>query len=254
MEKSWASKWKVQSKPVILQNNEVHIWLVDIKNNVHDLEFYCKLLFAEELDQANRFHFEKDRIRHVITHGILRLLISRYLGIKPDEILFTYNKRRKPEIVNKSNKKLCFNLSHSGNYILFAFSWDRKLGIDIELEKQIKDADGIIERFCSEHEKKEYFSFPPESRSKIFFNCWTRKEAYIKARGDGLYFPLENFSVSIDPLKPPLLLEVKDEPHEKEHWYFHDIIADKDYSSCLAIESKEIEILYFNWEKQFNKI
>lgn len=242
-------KWKTASKPDILQDNEAHIWHIDIKKTDHELECYHNLLSINEKEQANRFYFDRDRIRHIITHGVLRLLISGYLGIKHNDIYYNYNKYRKPELPTVANKKLCFNLSHSGTYIVYAFSWNRELGIDIEKIKTIKDADSIVGRFYSEHENNDYFSLPDTVRSKAFFNCWTRKEAYIKARGDGLHFPLNRFSISINPDDPPVLIDVKDEPLEKDRWHFHEFKVNDEYCSVIAIEDKKIVFRYFQWLK-----
>ncbi len=234
-----------------LNNTEVHIWNVDIQKHVHDLELYHKLLSSAETEQAGRFHFEKDKIRYTITHAVFRLLISSYSGIEPVDVEYSYNKHKKPCLQEKAKfKNLTFNLSHSGMLIVFAFALNRELGIDIEKIKPMNDADGLIERFCSEREKSDYFSIPAEMRNKAFFRCWSRKEAYIKARGTGLYFSLAKFSVSIKPEDPPMLLEVKDEPDETERWRLYDLDISKDYSSSLMVENGEVMLRFFEWNNQ----
>jgi 4'-phosphopantetheinyl transferase len=241
--------WEIPSMPVVLGNNEAHIWHVDIKKTAHDLEYYRGLLSDEEREQENRYHFERDRMRYAITHGVLRLLIGVYLNIAPHKVSFNFSKRYKPALSDNANLKLCFNLSHSGNFIVYAFSMDCELGIDIETIRKMKDADGIIERFCSEREKVDYFSVPKKDRTKAFFNCWTRKEAYTKARGDGLYFPLDHFSVSLKPGDSPRLIEVADESGEKDRWDIHEIPVHDEYLGALAIENRKSILRFFQWVK-----
>jgi 4'-phosphopantetheinyl transferase len=240
----------IRTKPsadLILHQDEVHIWIVDIEKNSTDLRYFRELLSSEELLQADKFIFEQDRIRYSLTHGVLRLLINMYTGINKKNINYTLGKFHKPGLQASSGKELCFNLSHSGNYILFAFSWAKELGIDIEQIRDMQDADSIIERFCSEKEKVEYFSIQKENRTKAFFKCWTRKEAYIKARGDGLYFPLNNFTVSIKPDTQPALIEVKDEPLENNRWKLHDLKINDLYSSALVADKSKLNRSFFEW-------
>ena len=240
---------KIKSNRKILHDNEVHVWLVDIEKSLQEIEFYRKLLLSFELEKSNSFRFEKDRKRYILTQSILRLLISSYLNIKPAKIIYSYNVNRKPEIANIYDKKLCFNLSHSGNFIIYAFAWTSQLGIDIELKRQLEDTDIIIDRFCSEIEKKQYFFIQPEDRLDMFFDLWTRKEAYIKARGEGVSSALEKFSVSIDPSKRPFLIEEKDQPFAKEDWYFHNIAFNTKYSACLVVECNIKKIYFEVWDE-----
>jgi 4'-phosphopantetheinyl transferase len=240
----------IRTKPsadLILHQDEVHIWIVDIEKNSTDMKYFRELLSPEESKQADKFIFEKDRFRYTITHGALHILICAYTGVNEKLINYIQGKYRKPGLQVSSWKKLYFNLSHSGNFILYAFSWDLELGIDIEQIRDMQDSDSIIERFCSEKEKAEYFSIQKENRTQAFFKCWTRKEAYIKARGDGLYFPLNNFTVSIKPDTQPALIEVKDEPLENDRWKLHDLKINDLYSSALVADKSKINLTFFKW-------
>ena len=154
-----ATDWKSPDMPVILRDNEIHIWIAYIENLIHDKDYYYTLLSSDEKERTSRFHFELDKNRNIISCAILRLLISNYTDIKPEQIKYNYNKFKKPEIAEENNQKVRFNLSHSGYYIIYAFSLNREIGIDIEKNRQMNDADSIIRRFCSESEKLEYFSY-----------------------------------------------------------------------------------------------
>ncbi|MBN2040683.1 MAG: 4'-phosphopantetheinyl transferase superfamily protein [Spirochaetes bacterium] len=239
--------WKTPEMPAILKGNEAHIWLVEINKQVRELDYYASILTSDEKKRSSRFVFEKDRNRDIINRAVLRLLLSKYIKIDPGRINYNYNKFNKPELSHPVNNELKFNLSHSGNLIIYAFSLRREIGIDIEKKRELNDADGIISRFCSEQEKSEYFSYPAEERGNIFISCWTRKEAYIKARGEGLAFPLNNFTMTLAPDKSPALMHVKDEKAEEKRWSFYNIIVPDDYNSTLAIEGNNIKLLYYKW-------
>lgn len=245
-----ADIWQIPDINITLQDNEAHLWLVNINKSFRDLDYYTALLSPEEKKRSGRFHFSRDKNRNIITYAVLRLLISNYINIDPAQVMYKYNQYNKPEVANRKNSGLGFNLSHSGNYIIYAFSLRREVGIDIEQKREINYADSIVKRFCSEKEKTEYFSFPPEQRNEIFLCCWTRKEAYIKARGEGLNFQLNNFTVSLNPADPPALLDVSDEPFEKQKWSLYDIEVHNGYYSTLAAEGKNLILRFFKWDRK----
>jgi 4'-phosphopantetheinyl transferase len=149
------------------------------------------LLLEDEVHRADRFRFPKDRNHFTIARGTLRILLSHYLKLEPGQIRFEYNQYGKPSlhpVIGPSDLK--FNLSHSGKLALYAFARRREVGIDIEdTRRRIKQAGDIAKRYFSEYENQSFQSLPEDLRREAFFNCWTRKEAYIKAEEKACSFP-----------------------------------------------------------------
>jgi 4'-phosphopantetheinyl transferase len=168
-----------------------------------DVERFSSMLSAEERDRAGRFRFDHDRRRYVARRGILRDLIGSYLGCKPTDVAFDYNAYGKPAL---RDCDLHFNLSHSRGMALYAFSRGSAVGCDIEWRDPKFAAEQIPERFFSRDEVRALRSLLVSDQTEAFFNCWTRKEAYVKAAGQGLSIALDSFDVSLAPNQPAVFL------------------------------------------------
>lgn len=195
------------------------------------------LLSVDELMRADRFVMHKHRRRFVTARAILRLLCSAYSGIPAREIAFRYGPQGKPSI----DGSIEFNMSDSSDRAVFAFADNRALGVDVEHLRPMERAVGLAERFFSSDEVEALRSVPQMLRDETFFNCWTRKEAYVKARGEGLTVPLHDFAVSILPDQEPRLLHALGNPAEVDRWSFHSI-AIPDCVACLVVEGTTDEI------------
>src|SRR5271163_517516 len=150
------------------------------------------VLSADEIARAQRFHFEKDRIHFIHCRSALRFLLARYLGVSPAGIRFEYLSGGKPQLIAEQNpRRLQFNLSHSNNMALIAVGSELRLGVDIEKIRDNVDTAALAERFFSPRERAGLRALPGHLRVPAFFACWTRKEAFLKATGTGLSFPLE---------------------------------------------------------------
>lgn len=165
------------------------------------LEVLSALLSAEERDRAARFHFDKHRRYFTAARGILRELLGTYLGKPPSAIEFSYNPYGKPAV-----EGIYFNLSHSDNRALYAVSRAREVGVDIERINPSFADEQIPEQYFSPAEVKVLRALPKERQIEAFFNCWTRKEAYVKARGLGLSLDLQSFDVTLVPGEPAAFL------------------------------------------------
>src|SRR6476659_2394037 len=183
-----------------LDATEVHLWQASLDGRPADI--FESFLSADELDRANRFHFAADRIHFIVARGLLRNLLAAYLGINCAELRFSYGAKGKPFLLLDGQTQINFNLSHSHGRAAFAFSRGRELGVDLEFVKEDFEAELIATRFFSRSEVLALRLVPAELRNQAFFNCWTRKEAYIKARGEGLSMPLDQFDVSLKPGEP----------------------------------------------------
>lgn len=239
--------WQVpQHKNIELKDKEAHVWLVNKSAHIKNFNIYWTLLNKEEQEKANAFRFKKDKDCYVIARGVLRILLGNYLGKSPNTIVFQYLINSKPSVVN--DKNLEFNISHSEDCILMAFLQDFVVGIDVEYTKRPVELENIARSFFSEEEVKELFTLDKSYHLQAFYNCWTRKEAFIKALGDGLSFPLDKFVVSLSSAKEASLLETKWDKEEKEKWILNAIKVQENYIGAIAIKGNinKIDYFYFN--------
>jgi 4'-phosphopantetheinyl transferase len=177
------------------------------------------LLSADELERARRFAFVRDRHRFVARRSELRRLLATRLGMHPRAIEFAYGRHGKPALAERhAAPDVRFNVSRCGDLVAFAFADGRDVGVDIEALRFCPDADGIAARFFSEGEGEAYRSLPPSQKPLGFFNCWTRKEAFVKALGTGLGYPLDRFAVSLAPGAPARLIRIGDTPGHDAEW------------------------------------
>ncbi len=227
-----------------LNENEVHIYYVMINSAKQFIPFLKKYLSNEEKLKVMKYIFEKDRAIQMISRSVLKNILSRYLSDKTEDVIFSYNQFGKPFISeNKNPDSIRFNLSHSGNMILYAVSRKRNVGIDVqEINKTVSVTD-IIEHYFSDHEIAQFKSLPEELMLKAFYSCWTRKEAYIKARGKGLSFPLNSFSVPVFPGLCSKLLH----DDEGTGWSLTDIISSPEYTAAIAAEGNNLTYHFFKW-------
>lgn len=226
---------------------EVHLWQASLDGRPADI--FESFLSADELDRANRFHFAEDRTHFVVARGLLRNLLAAYLGISCVELRFSYGAKGKPFLLLDGQTQIHFNLSHSHGRAAFAFSRGRELGVDLEFVKEDFEAELIANRFFSRSEVLTLRTVPAELRNQAFFNCWTRKEAYIKARGEGLSMPLDEFDVSLRPGEPAALLNNFREEREVERWSMKAIPAPEDYVGALVVEGHDWQLKSFSLEK-----
>ena len=177
------------------------------------------LLSAAERDRASRFAFDSDRRRFTVARAGLRTLLAARFGLTPEAVELTYGRNGKPALANEqADSGLHFNVSHSSNVAAYAFSFGQVIGVDVETIREIANADNIAARFFSPRENESYHALDPLDKSLGFLTCWTRKEAFIKALGDGLTYSLRDFDVSLLPQEPAEILRVGDIPGAECGW------------------------------------
>ena len=221
-----------------LRENEVHVWRAALDVSPEELEKLACFLSEAEQARARRYIVESARVHFAAARGILRDILSRYLGLPPAEIRFTYGKSGKPA--------LAWEINPSG-FALYAVTSGRETGIDIEKVRPEPSASQIAERFFSPCEAAALRELPPELVPAGFFLCWTRKEAYIKACGEGLYMNLKNFDVSLTPGEPAKLLAVRDDAPEASRWSLMDLKPHPHYTAALAVEGTIPTLHLFDW-------
>lgn len=234
-----SSMWSSPPSSLSLQPGDVHVWRLVLDVPV---EPFLELLQPDEIDRANRFHFEKDRKHFTIARGFLRVLLGRYLQSDPKRVVFFYGAYGKPALEREGS--LRFNMSHSGGMALYAFTEGREIGVDVEHVRADFTSDDIARRFFSPSEVESLCRLPGEERVAGFFRCWTRKEAYIKATGRGLSQALDGFDVTLGPGELAALLRNDDGTHER--WTMADVEVGPGYAGALAVEGSITNIRYWN--------
>jgi 4'-phosphopantetheinyl transferase len=188
--------WLPAAKPPALAEKELHVWRASLELSPENLERLETTLNAEEKARAGKFLVPRARESFIAARGILRELLGAYLGIGADQVAFRYGAQGKPLLAPSHDSRISFNTSHSLGIGLFAFAHGGEIGVDIEQVRTDFKGMEIASRFFSEHEISELRKLPAKEASEAFFGCWTRKEAYVKAHGEGLSIPLRSFTVS----------------------------------------------------------
>ncbi len=240
--------WQIPRPSLILSSNDVHLWRAKLDQSDECVKQLTQILSFEEQRKSERFHFDKDRKSFIVTRGVLRTILSRYLGIEPNRLQFGYRSNSKPCLTEKSDgEEICFNLSRSHGLSLYAFTRSRQIGVDIEYIFPITEADQIFARFFSSHEYAKWQQLPKDQKQEAFFHCWTRKEAYIKARGEGLSLPLDQFNVSFAPGEPAALLASSGTSDESSRWLLRAFQPGPGYVAALVVEGHDWRLKCLEW-------
>jgi 4'-phosphopantetheinyl transferase len=192
-----------------------------------------ELLSEEERQRAARFRVGSPRSNFILTRATLRSLTAAHLGITPRQVAFRYSAHGKPVLDRPSDLK--FNVSHTDGLALIAFVRTREIGVDVEKIKAVPDAKKLAERFFSVRERSFLQDLTGEELHAAFFRCWTRKEAYVKARGEGLSLPLDQFDVSVAKGEQRALLATRPDPSEAARWILRDLPTKLEYVGALAV-------------------
>jgi 4'-phosphopantetheinyl transferase len=217
-----------------LGERQIHLWYGSLQPSSAEVTQLLPLLSPDELERAGRFRFEKHRNEFIFARGTLRRLLGSYVGTAPAGLRFAYSPHGKPSL--DATNILEFNLSHTEGMVVFAFARSRKLGVDVEKVRRDFKVEEIAERFFSVAERLSLREIPELERYHAFFRCWTRKEAYIKARGEGLSHPLHQFDVSLAPGQPAALLGTRPDEEERKRWSLWDLAIAPEYAVALAAE------------------
>ncbi len=201
-------------------------------------------LSSEELAQAGRFRFERHRRRFVARRFGLRSVLGGYLGIAPEDVQYRPGVWGKLDLQNRQNTSLSFNSSHSENRALVAIAAGGRVGVDIERMREMADYEAIAQRFFSAREQDAVRSLDPEQRVLGFFQCWTRKEAFVKALGLGLHFPLDSFDVSVGPQERPAILRLGDDAAPGRVWSLAQPEAPTGFVAALAVDHPIGDVVY----------
>jgi 4'-phosphopantetheinyl transferase len=232
-----------------LQTDTVHVWRTWLDPDEIDLNQIKTSLSKDEHIIANKFHFKHDRHRYMLSHGILREILSQYLFITPESICFSRDETGKP-VLEPNPGQIQFNMSHSGEMALFAFTQRHTVGVDIEHVHPIKDLEATAKLFLSSTEMNPFLNLPQKMRLESFFRAWTRKEALTKAMGRGLAMPLDQLEVGVNPMQRSMFKLSELDGISQETWQLVDLTPAHHYVGALAMQSVEVSLCFFTYPQK----
>jgi 4'-phosphopantetheinyl transferase len=233
------SGFQIES-PLSLREDEVQLWRIDLEAQGGDESRWQKVLSPDESARALRFHFPRDRQRFVASRALLRIILGGYLAADPHSLSFSYSKKEKPSLgPAHAGSDVTFNVTHSGGIALLAFTRHREIGVDVEQVRHDFELSAIARRYFSAKEQHQLADLPKEEQVDAFFRCWTRKEAYIKATGDGLSLPLSQVDVSLAPGDKNALLATRPEGSEAGSWLLQEVPAGHGYVAALCARGRD---------------
>jgi len=246
--------WKEPPSSLELTPNQVDLWCAQVDAQPDVVAEFHSTLSVEEKSRANRFRFPRDRSRFVVSRGVLRVLLSSYLRSSPGAVRLATDEKGKPFVPVDQHPNLRapirFNTSHSESWAVFAFSKELELGIDVEYVQRDVDYEAILESQFSEAEKTQLRALSPDARRLAFFRLWTRKEAYLKATGDGLRTALDSFTVPLErDLGRPITLTM----NELSISMLYSFIPAHDYEGALVVVGSGHDLRFWRWKPGFRR-
>lgn len=202
------------------------------------LQFLTSLLSEDEIQRANRFHFPEHRRRFVVARGMLRELLGQYLNLDPMQVQFEYSSHGKPRIQGESSLK--FNLSHSQDLVLYGFTLEREIGVDLEYLRPLENASQLAQRFFCPREYEVIRTLDLENQKKVFFKAWTAKEAYLKAIGAGISGGLDQVELELSLDEPVKLRSLP------SLWSLVSLHLHPDYADAVAIQGADYQLRVCN--------
>jgi 4'-phosphopantetheinyl transferase len=240
--------WRPPPETLVLGCDEVHVWRATLDQTPSQIQSFRKSLAADEQARAERFYFERDRRHFIVARGVLRAILGGYLKRAPEGLSFCYSSHGKPALAGESGgDAIRFNVSHSHGIALYAVTRGREVGIDLERIRSNLEVEEIAGRFFSRREVAMLRALPTEEQREAFFRCWTRKEAYIKARGEGLSLPLDQIDVLLAPGEPAAILGTRPDPSEAFRWSLQELATAPGYVAALAVEGQGWRLACWQW-------
>jgi len=226
--------WQTHLDPVSVKERAVDLWAVRLAQEQSLIDEVAAILSSDERLRASRFRFERDRRRFIWARGVLRCLLAEYLDADPEVLSFAYGARGKPALTGDHGRSLSFNLSHSHELTLIAIAPAHlDVGVDVELIRPMPDAEAIASRFFAPAEIAKWRTLPRYAQEVAFFHLWTRKEAYLKATGEGVTRHLASFEVTFTA-DEPVALRVPGDEQESARWILTAVTPAPGYAGALV--------------------
>jgi 4'-phosphopantetheinyl transferase len=243
------NRWPPGHSTMTFETDCVHVWRALLVDQHHRVPDFYATLASEERHRAARFVFERDRQRYIISHGILRDLLARYSGQAAHNLRFFTNSYGKPQLLAAGGtQEIHFNLSHSHELALYAISLNRAVGVDVEWMRPEFARLEIARHSFAPAEVAALLEVSASERSQAFFNCWTRKEAYIKAVGQGLGIDLSSFIVSLRPAEPARLCSINHDAQAAAGWTMHALDVQPGYAAAVVVDAPLIPCVQWTWQ------
>lgn len=243
--------WLDPPESLALHEDEVHVWRASLEMTPSCVETLKEILSAHELRRAGRFYFRKDQDHFSVAHGLLRAILSRYLKREPKELRFCHGPFGKPALAGvRGGNALRFNMARSHGLALYAVTNEREIGIDLEYIRSDLYVGDIAGEFLSQQETDALNALPEHLRRKALFSFWTRKEACLKATGEGLSVPLKQLEVSLAPEVTGNLLTPHGKYREDVHWSLRDLDAGPGYAASVSVEGFDWRLKCWQWENK----
>lgn len=226
----------LQTSDRLPHRGEVRVQIVSLDQPSEVVSELARTLAADERERAERFVFSREKSRFIVGRAGLRLILGEVLATPPHTLRFAYGPHGKPQLAAPFDRAgLTFNLAHSSDLALVAVTQGATIGADIERLRPMYDLDAIAEETFSDRERRALFALPDPDRERAFFHCWTRKEAFVKALGDGLSYPLDSFSVSLRPGDLPRLENIDGDADAARAWTILDLEPAPGYAAAVAV-------------------
>jgi 4'-phosphopantetheinyl transferase len=240
--------WSSPPADLILAGGDVHVWRATLDQPERCVRKLASTLCDDERARAARYRFVRDRRRFVVARGILRTILGWYLGVQPVRLRFRYGPHGKPSLADGfSGGTLEFNLSHSHELTLYAFTRGRRVGVDVEYARVIPDAEQIVDSFFSAREKAVWRTLRASQKREAFLNWWTRKEAYSKALGNGLGQRLDRFDASLAGGASAGRRNAVGDPRAASHWSLGSLTPAQGYKAAVAVEGHDWHLSFWEW-------
>jgi 4'-phosphopantetheinyl transferase len=241
----------VAHRSIPLSMEETHVWIASAVNlEPATLARLEVTLSSTERIQASKFRFLPDRTRYIFAHGVLREILSRYVGKLPNQLTFVVNDFGKPSLKNAGpDGPILFNMSHSEGLVIVAVTLDCCVGVDTEFIRPIEDIDSLAQRFFTTREQALVQAAPVDRKEHVFYRCWTRKEAYIKAIGKGFSIPLDSFDSSLALGAQGRWLQTTNDSLADNTWWLSDLALLEGYVGALVVEGRVPKITYVTWSQ-----
>lgn len=221
-------------------DNMFDLLIVQLDVGPEVVQAAAALLSQAERKRAARFAFDRDRRRFTVARAVLRELLAARLGMQPESVELLDGAFGKPSLARSfSPEDLLFNVSHCEDVAVYALTHGREIGVDIEVVRDVPDRDGIAARFFSARESETFRGLNESEKTEAFFNCWTRKEAFVKALGAGLGHPLDSFDVPLLPGSVGQLLRVGTVFGNHGDWQLFSFAPLPGYVGAVAVESSK---------------
>ena len=229
--------------------DEAHVWRIRLDVSGSMIRSLFGLLSPDETERASRFRFDEHRRRFIARRGVRRVVLGRYLSVAPSAIRFCDGEHGKPMLdVPNGETPIQFNASHSGELALVAVTRRRRVGVDLEQVCPQRVEESLPQRFFAANEAAAMAGLPPDQKIDGFFSCWTRKEAFVKATGQGLSAPLDRFEVSLVPGQPARLLAIDKRAFSDSPWTLHHLCPAQGYAGALVVEGGNCRVLRFEYD------